>query len=186
MKFGGWKAMAAVLAGVLVLAGTARAEGLKIAVIDVNKILNESDAGVAAKKKMEERYKELKTKIDAVQEEARTMKEDLDKQKILLAKEKLKEKEEALAAKVAELRRLTQESEKEMQTRQADLTRDVLKMIEAEVDKVVAREKIDLLLERSAGVIHFNPALDITSKVKDLVDKDNGKARTGKEGAGGK
>src|SRR5574341_261636 len=178
MKFSGWQAAAAIIAGILGLSGTARAEGLKVAVIDVNKILNESDAGVAAKKKMKERYQELKKKIDAVQDEARKMKEDLDKQKILLGKEKLKEREESLTTKVAELRQLTQEAEKEMQTRQADLTRDVVKMVEAEVDKVVAQEKIDLLIEKSAGVIHFNPAMDITSKVQELVNKSNGKAQT--------
>lgn len=186
MAVGGWRAAFAAFGAVLFLAGPARAEGPKIAVIDVNKILNESDAGVAAKKKMEDRYQELKKKIDAVQEEVRKAKEDLDKQKILLGKEKLKEKEDALGAKVAELRQLTQEAEKEMQTRQADLTRDVLKRIEAEVDKVVAQEKIDLLIERSAGVVHHNPALDITAKVQDLVNKSNGKAPAGKEGAGGK
>lgn len=184
MRWCGWKA--AVVVALVCLAGAARAEGLKIAVIDVNKILNESDAGRAAKKKMEERYLELKKKIDAMQEEARKMKEDLDKQKILLGKEKLKEREDALAGKVAELRQLTQESEREMQTRQADLTRDVLKTIETEVDRVVAEEKIDLLLERSGGVIHVNPSLDITAKVLDLVNKRNGKGGGQKEGTGGK
>lgn len=184
MRLGIWAAaFAAVFA---LVAGAARAEGPKIAVIDVNKILNESDAGVAAKKKMEERYVELKKKIDALQEEARKMKEDLDKQKILLGKEKLKEREDALNAKLAELRQLTQEAEREMQTRQADLTRDVLKMIEAEVDKVVAQEKIDLLLERSAGVIHHSPSLDITARVRDLVNKSNGTKKEDKEGGGGK
>ena len=87
------------------------------------------------------------------------MKEDIEKQKILLGKEKLKAKEEALSAKVAELRKVSQESETEMQQRQRDLTRDVLKIVEGQVDKIVQEEKIDLLLERSSGVVHFNPSL---------------------------
>jgi len=186
MRASWWKAGGALLAAALVAAGTARAEGLRIAVIDVNKILNESDAGVAARKRMEERYQELKKKVDAVQDEARRMKEELDKQKILLGKEKLKEKEEALAAKLAELRQLTQDSEREMQARQADLTREVIKLIETEVDRVVADEKIDLLLERSAGVIHFTPSLDITAKVLELVNRTNRGRGGGKEGAGGR
>ncbi len=153
-------------------AQAARAEGPKVAVIDVNKVLNESEAGKAARKKMEDRYEELKKKIDAMNEEARKMKEDLDKQKILLGKEKLREKEDALNAKVAELRQLTQESEKEMQNRQGELTREVLKIVEKQVDKIVKDEKIDLLLERTSGVIHFNPSLDITAKVLELVNKE--------------
>ena len=152
--------------------GAAWAEGIKVAVIDVNKVLNESEAGKAAKKKMEDRYEELKKQIDKKSDETRTMKEDLDKQKILLGKEKLKEKEDALNARVAELRQLTQEAEKEMQNRQNELTRDILKVIEGQVDKVVKDEKIDLVLERTSGVIHFDPSMDITGKVLDLVNKE--------------
>jgi outer membrane protein len=164
--------LALVLAAAVMAAGPARAEGLKVAVIDVNKVLNESEFGKAARKKMEARYEELKKKIDALSEEARKMKEDLEKQKILLGKEKLKEKENALKEKVAELRKISQESEKEMQNRQSELTRDVLKIVEGQVDKIVKEEKINLLLERGSGVVHFDPSMDITAKVLDLVNKE--------------
>jgi len=164
--------IAAVVAAVILAAGPAIAQGLKIAVIDVNKVLNESEAGKVARKKMEDRYEELKKKVDALTEEAKKMKEEIDKQKILLGKEKLKAKEDALAAKVAELRKVSKDSENEMQRRQRDLTRDVLKIVEGQVDKIVQEEKIDLLLERSSGVVHFNPSLDITAKVLALVNKE--------------
>lgn len=164
--------VAAVAAAVVFAATSAWAQGIKVAVIDVNRVLNESEAGKAAKKKMEDRYEELKKKIDMKNDEARKMKEDLDKQKILLGKEKLQEKEDALNARIAELRQLTQEAEKEMQTRQNDLTRDILGIIEGQVNKVVEKEKIDLVLERTSGVIHFNPSMDITTKVLDMVNKE--------------
>ncbi|MGA7103833.1 MAG: OmpH family outer membrane protein [Candidatus Deferrimicrobiaceae bacterium] len=163
---------AAVAAVAILAAGPAFAQGLKVAVIDVNKVLNESEAGKVARKKMEDRYEELKKRIDTLNEEAKKMKEELDKQKILLSKEKLKAKEEALSGKVAELRKVSQESETEMQSRQRDLTRDVLKIVEGQVDKIVKEEKIDLLLERSSGVVHFDPSLDITAKVLELVNKE--------------
>jgi outer membrane protein len=164
---------AVFFAAAALAASSSFAESLKIAVIDVNKVMNESEVGKAARKKMETRYEELKKKIDARNEEARKMKEELDKQKILLGKEKLKEREDALNAKVTELRQLTQEAEKEMQNRQGELTREVLKVVEGQWEKIVKQEKIDLLLERSSGVVHYNPSLDITSKVLDLVNKEN-------------
>lgn len=181
MRNGGKWLMAAVLAASVAFAGAARAEGLKVAVIDVNKILNESEAGKVAKKKMEDRYEELKKRIEAKQDEARKIKEEIEKQKILLGKEKLKEKEDALNGKVTELRQLTQDAEKEMQARQGEQTREVLKVIEVQLEKVAAEEKLDLVLDKTQGaVVHFNPALDITAKVQGMVDKD------GKEKAGGK
>lgn len=179
---------AAALAAVF--AGTSLAEGLRVAVIDVNKVLNDSAAGQAAKKKMEARYEELKKTIDAKQEEARKLKDEIDKQKVMVGKEKLKEKEDALQAKVNELRQMTQEGEREMQTRQGEFTREVLKSIEAKVEVVVKAEKLDLVLEKSAGVIHYNPTMDITQRVLSLVDGDGKpapekKAAPGKKGSGG-
>jgi outer membrane protein len=162
----------AVLAAILFIARPVFAEGIKIAVIDVNKILNESNAGKAARKKMEARYAELKKKIESVNLEARSMKEELDKQKILLGKEKVQEKEAALAAKVGELRQLTQQSEKEMQARQEELTRDVLKVVEGQIDKVVGEDKIDLLIDKGSGVVRVTPSLEITEKVLSRVNQE--------------
>src|SRR5512140_788172 len=130
-----------------IFAGTSLAEGLRVAVIDMNKILNDSVAGQTAKKKMEARYEELKKTIDVKQEEARKIKEEIDKQKVMLGKDKLKEKEDALQAKINELRQLTQEGEQEMQSKQAELTREVLKSVEAKVEIIVKAEKLDLVLE---------------------------------------
>ena len=176
----------AILLAVFLAAGTSRAEGIRVAVIDVNKILNESEAGRAAKKKMESRYEEIKKAIDAKQEEAKKLKEEIDKQKVMLGKEKLKEKEDALQARVNELRQLTQDGEKEMQSRQGELTREVLKIVEVHLEAVVKAEKLDLVLERSAGVVHFADSLDITRRVLDLVNQAPKPAAEKKEGGGGK
>ena len=169
-----WKLIIAlVMAAALVFAGGAHAEGLKVAVIDINKILNESEAGKVAKKKIESRYEELKKKVEEKQEEAKKIKDEIDKQKIILGKEKLKEKEDALNARIGELRQLTQEAEKEMQTRQGELTQDVLKSIKVKLEKLVADEKIDLVLDQAqGGVVFFNPALDLTARVQVLLNKE--------------
>ena len=165
-----------------IFAGTSLAEGLRVAVIDMNKILNESVTGQAAKKTMESRYEELKKAIDGKQEEARKIKDEIDKQKVMLGKEKLKEKEDALQAKINELRQMTQEGEQEMQARQTEFTREVLKSVEAQVEVVVKADKFDLVLEKTAGVIHFNPSMDISPRVLALVNAA-GKAAPEKKAA---
>ena len=174
-----------VLAAALVtavFAGTSLAEGLRVGVIDMNKVLNESNAGQAAKKKMESRYEELKKTIDAKQEEALKIREEIEKQKVMLGKEKLKEKEDALQAKINDLRQLTQTGEQEMQAKQNELTREVFKSVEAKIEIVVKADKLDLVLERTAGVVSFNPTLDITSRILAMVNED-GKAAPEKKAA---
>src|SRR5512141_870367 len=157
MRKAGIILVAAAIAAIC--AGTSLAEGLRVAVIDVNKILNDSTAGQAAKKKMEARYEELKKTIDAKQEEARKIKEEIDR-------------------------------EKEMQTRQGEFTREVLKSVEEKVDVVVKADKLDLVLEKSAGVVHYSESMDITQKVLNLVNADGKpapekKAAPEKKGGGG-
>jgi len=176
----------AVILTAVLFVGTSGAEGIRVAVIDINKILNESDAGQAAKKKMEARYEELKKTIDAKQEEARKLKEEIDRQKVMLGKEKLKEKEDALQAKVGELQKLTQEGEREMQARQGEMTREVLKVVEAQLDVVVKAEKLDLVLERTSSVVYSNESFDITKRVLELVNQQGIPASEKKGGAGGK
>jgi Skp family chaperone for outer membrane proteins len=56
--------LAVLLAAAAMAASSSFAEGLKVAVIDVNKVMNESEVGKSARKKMEDRYEELKKKID--------------------------------------------------------------------------------------------------------------------------
>lgn len=174
-----------------VFAFPALAEGLRIAVVDVNKVLNESEEGKAAKKRMEARYEELKKDVDSKQEELKKLKEEIDKQKIIATKEKLKEKEDAFQGKLNELRKLTQESEREMQGRQSELTREVLKRIEGQIDALVKAEKYDLVLERSAGVIHVADSMDLTERVLAMMNKDRKgagpeKAPAEKKGSGAK
>ncbi|TFH30510.1 MAG: OmpH family outer membrane protein [Deltaproteobacteria bacterium] len=174
-----------ILAAVLVtavFAGSSLAEGLRVGVIDMNKILNESVAGQAAKSKMEARFEELKKAIDVKQEEARKIREEIDKQKVMLGKDKLKEKEDAFQAKINELRQMTQEGEQEMQARQTEFTREVLNSVQAQVDVVVKADKLDLVLEKTAGVIHSNPSMDISQRVLALVN-EAGKTPPGKSAA---
>ena len=179
-------AIVMVLAAVF-FAGTSFAQELKIAVIDVNKVLNQSDAGQVARKKIEVRYEELKKNIDAKQEEARKLKDEIDKLKVMQNKDKVKDKEEALVAKVADLRKITQDSEREMQERQGEMTREVLKQVEVHVDAVVKAEKFDLVLERSAGgVVYVVESMDITDRVLDLVNKGSQAPAAKKEAGSGK
>jgi outer membrane protein len=188
MRIGRLSLIAAVVAAVLTAGlSKAGAEGPKIAVIDVARILNESEAGKSAKKKLEARFEELQKNVEAKKAEAQKVREELEKMKVLVdkGKGKIKEKEDLFAAKAAEYEKTRQEAEKEMQGRQAELGREILKVIESKVLAIVAEDKIDLLLDSAQAnvVLHFSPALDITAKVLEQVNKTDAGA---KEATGGK
>ena len=66
--------------------------------------------------------------------------------------------------------------------------RDVLKQIEGQVDVVVKAEKLDLVLERSAGVVYFDESMDITQRVLELVNRSakDSRAKGGPDAEKGK
>jgi Skp family chaperone for outer membrane proteins len=46
-------------------------------------------------------------------------------------------------------------------------------IVEAQLEKTVTDEKIDLVFDRNqGGVVHFNPVLDITARVLEKVNKE--------------
>jgi outer membrane protein len=169
---------AAVAAACLAASTAAWAEGIRIAIVDVAKVLNDCQAGKAAKKTLESRFDELRKGIDAKREAAKKAKEELEGLKVIYdkskGKEKLKAKEDALQAKVEEYQKEVQEAEKEMRGKEQEITRSINRIIEEKVNRMVAEEKIDLLLDAQQGgtVLHFVPSLDITAKVLALVDAE--------------
>lgn len=167
-------AKAAIAAGAafLLASSPVGAAELKIAVVHIQKILNECDAGKKEKVELESRFAELKKKVDAKEAEARKLKDDLDKQKVVLGKEKVKKMEEDLQAKVKDFQKLAAESQKEMEARQEESQRKVLVVIEKELDAYIAEQKIDLMLDKvQGGVLHTTAGLDVTEAMLERVNK---------------
>jgi outer membrane protein len=185
----GERVFGAVLAAALLAwAPGARAEGLRVAVVDVAKVLNQSEAGKAAKANLEGRFEELRKGVEEKREDAKKAKDELDSLKVLYDKskgrEKIKAKEDALQAKAEEYQKAVQAAEKEMRGKEQEMTRSIQKIIEEKVNQVVAEEKIELLLDAQQGgtVLHFVPSLDLTAKVLALVNAETASG----EKAGGK
>ncbi|NIO17338.1 MAG: hypothetical protein GTN70_10180 [Deltaproteobacteria bacterium] len=157
------------------------ADEIKIAIIDVNKVLNESKEGTEAKEKMKTRYDELQKRLSNKQEELKTMRDDLENQKIILGKEKIKEKEEEMEKEMVEFRKVVAESEKEMRDTESAYTQEILKKIKATVD-VLAKEKgFNLVVDRSGGVVYADEGLDITSTIIETLNKEYESAKNKSE-----
>ncbi|RMG58067.1 MAG: OmpH family outer membrane protein [Deltaproteobacteria bacterium] len=167
-----WVVLSALIAIVVFVVTSVRAEELRIAVIDVNRVLNECAEGKAAKEKMKDRYKELQSKLEKEQDKLKKFKEEIDKNKIVLGEEKVKEKEAEFRKKMEEFRKLVAESEKEMRDRESTYTKEILKKIRKKVDAYVKENGIDLVLDVSGGVVYAKDSLDISDKIKEILDRE--------------
>ncbi|RMG70426.1 MAG: OmpH family outer membrane protein [Nitrospirae bacterium] len=163
------------LAFVMVFAFTLNAysEGLKIAVVDLQKALNESEGGKNAKKSLEELIKSKQKLIDEKGKEIEQMKTELDKQSAVLSKEALQKKQDELDKKIREYKRYVQDSQEEVKKKENELTAEILKDLARIIEKIGQEEGYSLILEKAKGVVLFNSeAVDITNRVIERYNKE--------------
>ncbi len=173
---GRW-ALPAVVAA-LVWATTGYAAGTKIAYVDLQRCIDESDAGKLAKKDLEDMVKVKQMKIDELGRQIDEMKATVEKQANLLTNEARKAKQEDIDRMIRDYKRLVKDSQEDLQKEESRRTAAVINEIRKVVEKIGADEKYGVIFEKtSSGIIHISEKLDITDHVLEVMNKEKKKAQ---------
>ena len=177
-----WMLLLAVVAS-LSLAGQAQAQKrLKVAVVDLQAVLDGSKKGKAAKSQLKELgiklQEEIKSKRkfkEARESELQKLREDIRSKGLVLNPQAQEEQEEAFRKKVRELKRFIDDTNNfiedataEFREREVRATRRLLREIRDVVQAMGKEGKYNLILEGNAGaavVLYFDGAVDLTEKV---------------------
>jgi len=162
-------AIAPALAG---WAGMAAAQGgakaaLKVAVVDMNAALNNSEAGKRSKKILLADKDQMEDSLKAQETELKQRAEDL-KNNLLLNEQAKAQREGELRDLDRKLREAVQKAQKDLQEKERRYTEAIFSEIKTVIGLIARDEKFDLVLERSASqVILFSEfqMTDITDKV---------------------
>lgn len=164
-------AVMAVLASKEALASSESAGGggveraYKFGYVNFQQALNEAEEGKKAKATLKSEFDEKQKKLDLVQNELQAMKTDLDKQRLILSAEALKDKEEGYRKKFMELQQKVGSYKEELQIKEAKLTSDILVVLHNIIKDIGEKEGYTFILERSQEVVLFSP------KDSDLTDR---------------
>lgn len=159
---------------------------LRFAVVDVQKAVAQSKAGKDAravvlreKKRLEERFSTRKEKFEKNVAALRALQDEI-RQKGAIWRAEERERKEAdlrkrgrnIARDEDELKRMAQESRRDLQARERRLMGGLIKQLN-DVVAVVAKEgKYDLILAKTPGVVLFHSkSVDITEQVIKLYNK---------------
>jgi outer membrane protein len=153
------------------------ADVIKFGSIDVQKVLNESEAGKKAKTDLEGLIKSKQTTIDEKGKSIEKLKADIEKQASVLSADARKNKEEELEKSVREYQRLVQDSQAEIKKKEAELTDTILKDIKDLVEKTGEQEGYALILEKGM-ILYSNKGIDITDTL--LKKYNESKPKTAK------
>jgi outer membrane protein len=153
----------------ILLALPAWAQQIKIGLIDVQRVLSDSNAGKKAREKFQAQVKKTEADLLRQKQEMEKLKADMDKKGPLLKDDDRKNLEKELQRKYVSYQQDMRDSQEELQQKERAMTGEILKELETIVNEVGKNEKFTLILERSQ-LLYSDQAVDITTKVVELYN----------------
>jgi outer membrane protein len=157
-------------------AAPAHAQAQKFAVVDLQRALTEIEEGRKAKTQLKTLFDQRQKTLDKQQEDLRVLKEGIEKQRDVLSREVYAKKVEELQKALAELQTTYMEFQRELASKEADLTKPILERLQRIVKLIGQRDGYALVLERTeAGVVYIPSTYDLTDLVIQRYNAGEGK-----------
>jgi len=157
---------------------------VRVAVVDLQRALNETEDGRRAKTQLKRLFKSRQKGLDDKQNELKKMKEDIEKQKNVLSQPALQKKLEVYQQAFVELQTVYVDYQRELASKEAELTKVIIVRMENILRRLGQAEGYTLILERGeAGVMWVPSNLDVTDAV--IQRYNAGEGRDGEGGAAG-
>ena len=165
--------LAVVCAGIILPSTTLWAQS-KVAFFDPQQILGQFKPFQEAQREYGRYEEELNREFTKMQNELQEMKDEYERQKLMLYGAKKQEREKALMRKEEELQRLVSEvtdpERGKLAKKQQELTQPILAQVNEVVAKVAQDNGYDYVLN-TAALVYSNEDHDLTEKVLEELDK---------------
>jgi len=163
----------AIVAGMVLLgwSGSVCSADLKVAYVDIQRAINECNAGKDAKKAITKDVEKIQRLVAEKQKELQTMKESLEKQTLMLTPEARVSKEKEYQNKVRDYQRWVDDTQNEMNQKRAEMERNISIGLVKVIQKVGADEGYTVILEKNETIVLYaSKTLDITDRVIKAYD----------------
>lgn len=153
-----------------ILTNTAAGE-LRVGVVDVQRVISDSDAGKEAKKKLEQLIEKEDNRLKGLQDELKALRESIERQKSLLSGGAISDRQEELQKKERELARSIEDKREEIiRKNQSEIGR-LVKQIDKVVERFSKEKDITIVLEKDPRlVVYASDDLDLTDEIIDAID----------------
>ncbi len=161
-----------VAVGLLAYAGSAAAEEIKIAVVDLDQAINATDQGKKARDELQGKQKQAEGQLKPMYEKGKALMEEIQSKRFVLSEDALRKKQLDLAGIQNDLKSKGAELEGQFKIDYERLVgplRDKLLGIITEFGK---EQGYTMIIERNTpGVIYTKESLDITDQVVQRFNK---------------
>jgi outer membrane protein len=151
------------------------ASTVKIAYVDVQRVLARSAAGVAAREQLEREKATMQREMDGKRVELEKLREEIEKKGPLMAADARRDKQDQFDRKRRDAARLADDFQKELEKKEQGLLQKVLQDVQGVVDRLGKQKGFHMIVERQrAGVIYASPESDLTEEVIRAYDQEAG------------
>jgi outer membrane protein len=143
----------------------------KVAVLDVDRAISESNDGKAALGKLKGEMDKLQKDLDARKTELKKSDEELAKQEAILKPDAVAKKRQELGQKVQALQDFAMRSQKDLNEKERKAMIPIADKVSKAVATIAGRDKLSLVVRREAVVWPNQSDLDITNEVIKKVNE---------------
>lgn len=152
-------------------AQTARAEGPKIGVVDIEYVIHASKKGKAAKAQLKTLFDKKQKALDADQKKLLAVKDKIENQSEMLSQDKKRALAMEYQQGLVQLQEVYMNNQKELAKKEVELMKPILKVLETVLTDLAASDSYDIIMNRSEqGVLFTTAKHDITEKVLSTLD----------------
>jgi outer membrane protein len=137
----------------------------KLAYVDLQRALEETEDGKAAKAKLKKEFDKKQKELDEKQEELKKIKDDLDKKLPLMKPEAQAAEQKKFQDRFVELQQTYARLQQDLAKKEQTETSSIFAKLQRVVAQIAEREKVSLVLEKNSAIVWGQPSLDITNEV---------------------
>jgi len=163
-------AVFATIVSVSLCGGAFAADAGKLGYVDIQKVLNLSNAGKDAKEQLTVKVKKYQDEINRKQEEMKKLKDELEKKGSVLSESAKSAKEKSYQQLLKDLQRLQKDAQEDLQAKDEELTRKILTDIEKIVQDYGRKNGYTFIFIRNDSMIYADEGAEITDQILNLVN----------------
>ena len=162
-------------AGMLMASESGAADSpVKVGVVDIQAVIAQSKEGQTARDKVAAEAAEKQKEISAKEAEIKQMDAELQKQSPILSDAAKKEREEEIRRRLRDLKRLTEDFNRDLAKRETELINDLVRDVTAVIRDYGKEKGYSLIIEKGqGGVIYGSDPVDLT---KDILERYNARS----------
>ncbi len=175
-----------VAAGAVFLGASDAHAQSKIAVVDTQRAIMETEDGLRAQASLKKIFDNKQRELDKKQEDLQKEREDIEKQRDVLSKAALAKRVDKWQREMMALQGVFVDYNKELQKKQGELTQPIVQKIMGAIRRLATTEGLDMVVDKQAAP-YVRSDLDVTDRIITLYNQGAGdegaKTPTDKKGA---